>query len=219
MDTSSPTQFELTPRERTRLDTIGALAGALGLLGMLGLATVTARPEDTLVRWPIRIAVVAYFAALALMLTLDDAGWRARTAAGRSARWLWTWGSAAYLVHVAMAFHFVHGWSHARAFAATATESGFGEGIYVSYLFTILWPLDAALWQLAPDARAARPRWASVSLHAFLGLIVFNGAVVFAEGGMRWAGAVLTAALAVWWRRERSRRRLIDEGPTDPSPI
>ena len=69
----------------------------------------------------------------------------ATPASGRDARLVWALGWAAYLVHVALAFHLAFGWSHAAAVEQTRERSGFGEGIYVSHLFTLLWTADVVL--------------------------------------------------------------------------
>ena len=41
-----------------------------------------------------------------------------------------------------MAFHHYHHWSHADAVQHTAIVSGWGNGLYVSHLFTIAWTAD-----------------------------------------------------------------------------
>jgi hypothetical protein len=143
-------------------------------------------PGDELVRNSIRLALVYYTFALLLLLRGDT----------RLARKAWTLAWLAYLIHMALAFHFVHGWSHAHAFERTRQESGVGEGLYVSYLFTLLWSVDVIWWWVAPLAHQRRPRWIGAVLHGFMLFMVFNGAVVFAAGGMRWAGVALFELLA-----------------------
>ena len=96
------------------------------------------------------------------------------------------------------AFQFYHGWSHASAFEETARQTqetvgwGVGEGLFVSYFFTVAWSADAIWWWLA-DAEnyASRPRALIIALHAFFFFIVFNATVVFESGGVRWLGLAL----------------------------
>ena len=106
-----------------------------------------------------------------------------------------------------MAFHYFHHWSHALAFERTRQVSGVGEGIYVSYLFTLLWVADVAWWWLQPDRYAARPAWIDRTLHGFMLFIVLNGTVVFESGGIRWAGLLGLVVLAgVWWMAQGRRQ-------------
>ena len=106
----------------------------------------------------------------------------------RDARLAWTLGLLAYLVHVALAFHHAFGWSHAAAVAQTQERSGFGEGIYASHLFTLLWVVDVCWWWLSP-AGAGRPAWVGYVLHGYMAFVVFNATVVYETGFIRWARA------------------------------
>src|SRR5262249_55053029 len=144
--------------------------------------------------------------AAALMLLLRPDEWAAGQGRGRLARWAWTWAWAVYVVHVGLAFHFVHGWSHTHAFEDTRARSGVGEGIYVSYLFTLLWTLGVAWWWLRPRGYAFRALWFDRLLHGFMVFVVFNGAVVFAAGPVRWAALVGFVALAVLFVRRLGGR-------------
>jgi hypothetical protein len=143
----------------------------------------------------IRLALVGYALCIVLMPWLDGAGWRGRTALGRLVRLCWTLACLAYLAHVALAFHFHHGWSHARALRHVAEQGGFGPGIFLSYLFTLAWAADVAWWSAAPAWYAGRPRWIGLALHAFLLFMAFNATVVFETGPVRWSGLVVIALL------------------------
>jgi hypothetical protein len=164
-----------------------------------------------LTKWTIRLALMCFVAYVA--------GWVAGPANVRSrwqtvARWLWTVGCGLFLVHVACAFHFYHGWSHTVAWETTASETDaqlgfrFGDGIYFSYVFGVLWVLDvmaAWFWPAAPLALRGL-------VHTYLFFIAFNGAIVFEAGPTRWAGiaaCLLLAGLimraAYNWQAERGR--------------
>jgi len=185
-----------------------------------------------LTKWTIRLALACYVAYLAGWLMAKCK----HTAHGdrwpHIARAIWTLGCVLFVVHVACAFHFYHHWSHAAAWQTTAQETeqllgvAFGDGIYFSYLFLILWVLDVAwLWlrtdrnevangtpsePATVDATAVpqlplrliqTPSW-RVLVHIFLLFIAFNGAIVFEHGPTRWAGiaACLTVGYLVMRR-------------------
>jgi hypothetical protein len=163
---------------------------------------------ETLTRWTVRLALLLYAATVALRLAAP----RHRGAA----RALWTLGCLLFLAHVAAAFQFAHGWSHARAYAETARQTRdlfgleWGGGIHFNYLFTVLWVVDATYWWAAGlGAYERRPRWIEVSLHAFFAFMAFNGAVVFARGATRWVAVGITVGLVLLClSRLRGRRRL-----------
>lgn len=161
---------------------------------------------DSLTRWPVRLALLLYAASLVLRIT--------RPAERRTARLVWTAGCVLFLLHVAAAFHFFHGWSHQHAYRETARETGarfgayWGGGLYLNYLFTLAWAADAAWWWRAGlDRYRSRPRWIDVVLHAFMLFMAFNATVVFERGPVRWAGVAISAALgAAALARLRGRR-------------
>jgi hypothetical protein len=186
------------------------LAGGLALLAVV-LALSAALPGDVgenLTRNTVRLSLAWYAAALVLFMRLAPVDWQAATALGRLARWFWSWGVACFLVHLAMAFHFYHHWSHAHAFETTRQASGTGEGIYASYLFTWLWLGDAAWWWLSPSRYAARWPWLDRALHAFMLFLVFNGTVIFESGAIRWAGLLGFLTLLTCWLRFRGLPRV-----------
>jgi hypothetical protein len=185
---------------------IAAGVGSIALVIGLSLALASATGE-MLTRNTVRLSLAWYMLALCLMMRLTPADWRVATTLGRVARWCWTLGLVSFLVHLGMAFHFYHGWSHAHAYQHTAEVSGTGEGIYVSYLFTILWAADVAWWWALPLGFANRSRWLDRALHAFMLFIVFNGTVVYERGPIRWAGLVMFAVLAASWVQSRSTRK------------
>jgi hypothetical protein len=183
------------------LSWLGLEAAVLVPLHATGSATLA----DDLTRATIRLALAYYAAAATLMLLLPSPAWRALTGRGRLARWCWTLAWASYLVHLFVAFHYYHHWSHADAVAHTRQVSGWGEGIYVSHLFTLVWTLDVAGWWLWPERYAGRTPWIDRALHGFMVFIIFNATVVYERGPIRWAGLLLfmgLAAVALWrhWR-------------------
>jgi hypothetical protein len=137
------------------------------------------------------------------------------TSRGGAARAFWTAGATLAIIHVALAFHVHHAWSHDSAFTETARQTRellgvtFGGGVFVNYAFLAVWLADAAWWWLAPAKYAGRPRALDSAVRAFLLFIFFNGAIVFGKGPVRVAGLVSLAVLAAaWWRgAERAPER------------
>ncbi|QDU98439.1 hypothetical protein [Lignipirellula cremea] len=170
---------------------------------------------DELIRWTVRFALLFYVAAIAL--GIGDPGSRWRTAANVA----WTLGCLCFLGHVAAAMQFYHHWSHAHAFADTAVQTqsqlgwSFGYGIYFSYLFTLLWVVDAA-WSW----RAAGRSPMRMAIHAYMFFIALNGAIVFHSGPTRWLGAIaclgLGVLLLVRWRSAHGSFS-VDSAPADSS--
>ena len=126
-----------------------------------------------------------------------------------AARLFWTVGAAMAVVHVALAFHFKHAWSHAAAVADTARQTqatlGFalGEGVYVNYAFVVLWVADAFWWWLSPAGFRTRPAALDRAIRLFILFIFVNGAIVFPRGPVRVLGAITMVALCLAWYRGR----------------
>jgi len=182
-------------------------AGTGALVLTIGLSLLLANQTgEMLTRNTVRLSLAWYSIAFCLMFCLGPADWTASTRLGRVARWCWTLSLVTFLVHLMMAFHFYHHWSHADAFNHTAEMSGIGEGIYVSYLFTLLWIVDVAWWWIQPLQFATRSVWIDRTLHAFMLFIVFNGTVIYERGPIRWAALAVFAALAIAWRLSRQAK-------------
>jgi hypothetical protein len=183
-------------------------AGAILLAVVLALSHALATDlGDTLTRNTVRLSLAWYAVALCLMMGLGPRDWDVSTIVGRLARDCWTLALACFLVHLAMAFHYYHHWSHAHAFEHTREVSGVGEGLYISYFFTVVWAADVAFWWLRPAQFAARSPWFDRTLHAFMLFIVFNSMVIYETGPIRWAGLLMFALLASAWFIARRRRR------------
>ena len=139
--------------------------------------------------------------------------WRRAAFSPRWSRLAWTIGCALYLLHVACAFEYYHHWSHAEAYASTARQTeeavglDWGGGLYVNYAFTLVWLADVGWWWMNAPSYLARPRWFDGAVHAFLGFIVFNATVVFANGFSRWFGVAAWVFLLVVLYAFRAARR------------
>jgi hypothetical protein len=174
------------------------LVWAVLLALVLALPSLTASPTagDDLTRYTVRLALLYYGLALTLMMRLRPPDWLARSPKGRLARWCWTLAWAAFVVHLAMAFHHYHHWSHEDAVRHTREVSGVGAGIYASHLFALAWTADVAAWWLRPAWYARRSPWIGRALHGYMLFVVFNATVVYESGLIRWLGVALFGWLA-----------------------
>jgi hypothetical protein len=166
-------------------------------------------PGESLTRNTARLTLLGYGVAVTLMLLLRAPDFSPLTPLARSARRVWTFACLTYLVHLAVAFHYYHHWSHQRAMQHVEEGSGFGPGIFFSYLFTLVWIVDVGWWWVRPAGYARRPAWVGRVVHGYLAFIVFNGTVVFASGAVRWAGVVLFAVLAALLFRTHGKERAL----------
>jgi hypothetical protein len=178
---------------------------------------------ELLTHWTIRLALVCLVLRLAGQLRFAAAPWWLAWSRG-----IWTLGYLFFVLHVGCAFHFYHSWSHALAFESTARQTHemlgvrFGEGIYFSYLFTLLWGSDVVWQWVAPETYRQRPPWLGATLLGYLSFIAFNGAVIFEGGVTRWVGVPVAVALVIAWSAVllSGRRRAYkpDPGPWSPVP-
>src|SRR5260370_21986265 len=104
---------------------------------------------------------------MAGMLARKRCGW---------VRVCWSVAWVGYLIHLGMAFHHYHHWSHAEAMLHTKERSGFGEGIFASHLFTVFWTADVLARWFAPSWR--RPCWLGWALHGYMVFMIFNATVI-----------------------------------------
>lgn len=94
-------------------------------------------------------------------------------------RILWTAGWLSFLLHVALAFHVQHHWSHNDAWEHTQRLSGYGDGIFLNYAVILVWTTDVLWWWGRPQSHQTRSRWVSGIIHGFLLFMWVNAAVVF----------------------------------------
>jgi hypothetical protein len=169
----------------------------LSLVFAVPYALASPTLADDLTRNTVRLALVYYVLAINLLLRMRREHWSSMNRRVVWARRCWTLAWLTYVIHVAVAFHFYHHWSHADAIRHTEEVSGFGPGIYLSHLFTLLWTTDVIFWWKQPERYACRSRWIDGALHGFMFFIIFNGTVVYEEGPIRWAGILVTGEFVV----------------------
>jgi hypothetical protein len=189
------------------------LAPMAGILWLLLLIALFAHPfwiaaderttAELLTRNTVRLSLLYYVVALTLMTFLRLEEWRAENPRGLLTRWCWTLAWAAFAIHVGVAMQLYHHGSHAEAIQHTQDASGFGAGIYVSHLFTLLWTLDVAAWWLRPRWYAQRSPWVDRVLHTFLLFLWFCGTIVYETGLIRAVGVAVFLWLAGLWGWKR----------------
>ena len=167
----------------------------LAVLVAFPYATGSSDIGDDLTRSTVRLALAYYAVAVGLMLLLRPDEWLLSLGRGRLARTCWTLAWGTYLVHLGMAFHFYHHWSHANAVEHTREVSGFGAGVYFSHLFTLIWGADVVAWWIEPKWYATRSAWIGRTLHLFMTFVIFNATVVYESGPIRWAARIVYSAL------------------------
>lgn len=145
--------------------------------------------------------------AVGLMLQAKAGEWRPGGTRFAVAAWSWVLAAAMFVLHLGVAFQFAHRWSHTNAFRHVQETAGFGPGIFVSYLFTLVWVADVLWLLLAPAGYAARPRWVGSAVHGFLAFVTFNGTVVYVSGWIRWMALAVFVALGAAVVRQWLRRR------------
>lgn len=189
----------MAPRRREQ--TVFVFAAALVLLtGYLAWDSVevfSRPPTHQQSGWPPVITSSAHHAVLAWCLFGAFPVWRSvlngrlTELAARIGRLLYTWACGLALLHIAVAFHVGHGWSHESAYRHTEEVGGFGPGLYVNYAFAAIWLADGVWAWISLDDYLNRSRWLSWWVFLFMAFIIFNAAVVFGHGTARIVSAGL----------------------------
>ncbi len=158
---------------------------------------------ELITRWTVRLALACYFLAVGMRLTGRGAARRTAIACG-----IYTAGCLLFLIHVAAAFEVFHHWSHRDALEETARQTQeltgirAGIGLWLNYLFTLLWCVDVGCWWRTRNAPWPVSR-RTLALHAFMLFMIFNATAIFETGAIRWLGALgCGVIIALFLRRE-----------------
>jgi hypothetical protein len=129
-----------------------------------------------------------------------------RTTVAPKARFALSLGAVSYLVHVATAFEVHYDWNHATAYTQTAIQTSaatgmnWGGGIWINYAFTALWISEVLWWWVGAENYRHRPRLAEHAIRGIFLFMILNGAVLFVDNPMRWAGiAIALWLIGVWY--------------------
>ena len=141
-----------------------------------------------------------------LMVGVLTAELRGARSTGRLITWVWLLGALFAMAHSLGALMTFHHGSQEAALESTAEQTEqllgfrFGLGLYVNYLFVVVWLADAVFRLLAPSRYVLLPKWYRRSVIGFLVFIAINGAIVFKSGWIRIIGVscvCLLGALAL----------------------
>ena len=137
--------------------------------------------------WAIRFSMIAMVVVLAAEM-------RGAKSTSLAISLLWLSGAMLALAHSIGALVTFHQGSQLAAFESTANQTQqllgfrFGAGLFVNYLFVIVWQADAAIRLLMPKRYPDFPKWVRYSVTGFLVFIAINGAIVFQGGVTRYVG-------------------------------
>ena len=157
--------------------------------------------------WTIWIALLLFVAG--------EAGRRRGFGHGSAPPWAWpafAAGAVLTAIHVMLAMSSAHAWSHESAVVATARQTkavyglDWGGGVFANYAFVAVWVFDAWRWRARANRSSAGPDAPTWAVRVFFFVMILNGAVIFAAGSRRLAGAALAAALIWIWRPLRHGR-------------
>ena len=165
--------------------------------------------EAGIAAWTIRgalICMVLFFAMRISKPTLQGS-------ALELAKSFWLIGSLLSLLHALATMAFYHQFQHALAYQDTAhqTEQAIGVavgfGIWLNYLFVLVWILDALWMNGFTTNYFARHRAFNWLSYGFLGFIALNGAIVFESGPVRWVGVFAILVLVVIWKTAKKQHK------------
>jgi len=147
----------------------------------------------------ISTAVAAFLLwSVAVYLDLETGSDNGRKWVGR----IWTSGAIVMAVHVLLAFHVHHQWSHDEAVVATAAQTRevlgveWGGGLWFNHVLVLVWLADSAWRALDLKSYENRPCHVHAVIHLYLAFMWFNATVVFGSGS-RILGVPVFAILAL----------------------
>ena len=151
------------------------------------------------------------------LLSLAVANRSGREAASRR-RWQVVWSAAGILlgIHILVAFHFEHAWSHAAAYRHTARQTAdtiglnWGGGLYFNYAVVAMWLADIfMLWSGRDAWRQSRTKRAIVDW--FVTFMMVNATVVFGPWGWKPLGVIVGVGLFLTFRQREQRQAEHDD--------
>ena len=165
--------------------------------------------EAGVAAWTIRgalLCMVLYFAVRLLNLNRKNTHLEL-------AKSLWLLGSLLSLLHAIATMAFYHQFQHVAAYQDTAHQTeqaigvAIGFGIWLNYIFVVVWLIDALWMSGFAKSYFARHRVFNWTIYGFLSFIAFNGAIVFESGPVRWIGILTILVLVFLWKTCGKRNR------------
>jgi hypothetical protein len=152
----------------------------------------------------VNAALYATIWAALFLFAIGEWGKRAIERLPGASRWAWrasVLGALLCIVHIAISMGLRHGWSHGAAIRDTALQTmevfgvAIGWGVYVNYVFVMVWLAELAWWRADPVGYARRNGVIVWLLRGFYFVILVNAAVIFVRPQFRIAGL----ALVLFW--------------------
>lgn len=159
--------------------------------------------------WAIRLAMLAMLLTFAMQI-------RGAKATSLTVSIAWFSGAICALCHSIGALFAFHEGSHEAAFKSTAKQTedmlgfSFGIGLYVNYLFVLIWLLDALFRFIKPDVYSKLGAYFHWTVYGFLSFIAINGTVVFKDGWIRWLTLAAIAGLVAMWLLRPTQAKELD---------
>ena len=123
-------------------------------------------------------------------------------------------GAAIMAVHIVCSYGIAHHWSHQAALDHTASETeavvgiAVPHGVYVNFLFLVLY-IGNTIWRYrAGGSKVRRPKWWAWTIDLFLDAIVLMATVVFETSWIRWVMigfllAIITREISNRWNPKK----------------
>jgi hypothetical protein len=153
--------------------------------------------------WCIRCSILFLVVAFGRQLT-------GRPKTERLNATIWLIGALFAAAHSLGSLATFHHFSQAEAFESTAQQTQdllgfrFGAGLYVNYVFVVVWLFDALFRMFQRDRYQQLPTWYHYSVEGFLAFIAINGTIVFKSGWLRWTAiACIAVLIGLAWRNHR----------------
>lgn len=140
---------------------------------------------------------------MVLMVAVLTAELRGSKSTEHMIAWMWLIGALFAFGHSLGALMTFHHGSQTEALDSTAEQTQqllgfrFGAGLYVNYLFVVVWVADAVFRLLAPMRYLSLPSWYRYSAIGFLVFIAINGAIIFKSGPIRGIGIGCVCLLGI----------------------
>lgn len=153
---------------------------------------------ESVIVWTIRLSFACFVASLTWWMVAKKSRYR----------WpgliVWSLGCGLFWWHTVSAYQFAHDWSHQDAVDHVRQRSEqlvglpIGFGIYFNWLFGLVWTVDCGLVLLGRLRDATNflgpVRW---WLGGFMVFMWINGAIIFAQGAIRWLATGCLIGLSV----------------------
>jgi hypothetical protein len=148
----------------------------------------------------VNAALYATIWAALVLFVIGEWGKQTIERTPHAARWAWRaslLGALLCIAHIVIVMGLRHSWSHDAAVRDTARQTtevfgvAVGAGVYVNYVFVMVWLAELGWWRRDPSGYARRGRLVVWLLRGFYFVILVNAAVIFVRPQLRLVGLAL----------------------------